>query len=130
MTPAIVALAAAACIAALGACYRYKKISHLPFGTGFGIDSPDGRSRAHAADYCDESLWGRKTRFYGFEVTEREMGRTIARHETPRVPAHEMLDSDVDFYSEMLVSWTPDSRRVRVEFRGRTLWEYDLSNAA
>ena len=129
-THTIIGLCATPCIVGLGAFYRYKKISWMPVGTGFGIDSPDGRYRAHAADYVDESFWGLKTRFYGFEVTECDTGDTIAKHETPRVASQKTEDSDVDFYSEVVVTWASDSRRVRVEFRGQILWEYDIAHAA
>ncbi len=124
----ILGLCAIPCIAGIAAYYRYKKVRWLPFGTGYGIDSPDGRYRAHAADYVDESFWGRKTRFYGFEVTDRRTGQTLARNEMPRVLQQEQAPG-VDFYSEVLVSWTPDSKRVQAEFRGQILWEYEVPNA-
>jgi hypothetical protein len=129
-TLTIVGLCAIPCIVGLGAFYRYKKVSWMPFGTGFGIDSPDGRYRAHAADYIDESFGGLKTQFYGFEVTDRGTGETIARHETPRVASQETADRDVDFCSEVVVTWASDSQRVRVEFRGKILWEYEITHAA
>ena len=125
-TVTFVGLCALPCVIGLGALYRYKKVSWMPFGTGFGIDSPDGRHRAHAADYVDESFWGRKTTFYGFEVTDRSTGKTIARHETPRVAYRESAEGGVDFYNEVIVTWAPDSHRIRVELRGKTLWEHDI----
>ena len=118
------------CVAGAAVFYRHKKVGWLPFGTGFGIDSPDGRHRAHAADYIDESFWGRKTRFYGFEVTKRGTGETIAKHEMPRVRYQDVEDSESDFYSDVVVHWSSDSRRVRVELRGKTVWEYELTHDA
>ena len=70
----------------------------MPFGTGLGVDSPDGRYRGHATDYIDEFFWAHKTRFYGFLVTNRGTGETIARYETPRVASQDAEDCDVDFY--------------------------------
>ena len=127
-TLTIVGLCAIPCIVGLGAFYRYKKVSWMPFGTGFGIDSPDGRYPAHATDYIDESFWGFKTQFYGFEVTDCDTGETIVRYETPRVASPEAEDHEVDFYSEVVVTWTCDSQRLRVEFRGKILWEYDIAH--
>jgi len=127
-TLTLVGLCALPCLIGLGAFYRYKKVSWMPFGTGFSVDSPDGRHQAHATNFIDESFWGLKTRFYGFEVADRGTGKTIARHETPRIPDHEPKDEgEVDFYSEVIVTWAADSRRVRVEFRGQILWECDIT---
>lgn len=130
-TVTLVGLCALPCVFGLGAFYRYKKVSWMPFGTGFSVASPDGRHRAHATNFIDESFWGLKTRFYGFEVTDSSKGTTIARYETPRLPDHEPKgEGDVDFYTEVVVTWAADSRSVRVEFRGKTLWEYDIARDA
>lgn len=127
-TITLVGLCALPCIIGLGVFYRYKKVSWMPFGTGFSIASPDGRYRAFATSFGDESFWGLKTRFYGFEVTDNIAGTTIARYETPRRPDHDPKnEGEVDFYSEVVVTWSADSRRVRVELRGNTLWEHDIA---
>lgn len=129
-TLTLVGLYALPCVIGLGAFYRYKKVSWMPFGTGFSVDSPDGRYCACATNFNDESFWGRKTTFHGFEVTDNSTGTTIAKHETPRVAYRESAEGDVDFYTEVVVTWASDSRRVRVEFRGKTLWEYDIAPGA
>ena len=125
-TVSIIGLCAIPCIAGVGVFYRYRQISHLPFGTGCSVVSPDGRYRAYATQFVDVSFWGRTSWFYGFEVEECEASRTLAKHRTPRMARQETDE----FCSEVRICWASDAPRVSVALRDRILWEYDLGHAA
>lgn len=88
--------------------YRFWKILPYPVGTGEAKKSPTGRYEAAVTDYYDETFFGKKKRWFQFEI----------RGNSQRILVTDAIDGPYfgSRSATSVIQWTSDESNVVFSF--------------